>query len=119
MRALRVAKGQPELGRSPQAAVVMADMCHAGPRGGCKGLGRGLSTARVWRRTRELCHDVLTAFKKIIIKNKTNGAVSYSVDFVFKMLGFAGSAFGPAGGQGPAAVTYNAVVQSWLRKMCF
>jgi len=36
--ALGVAEGQPELGCSPQAAVVMADMYHAGPGGGCKGL---------------------------------------------------------------------------------
>lgn len=35
------------------------------------------------------------------------------------MLVFAGSAAGPAGGQGPVAVTYNALVGPWLWKMRF
>lgn len=59
-----MAKGQPELGRSPQAAAVMADVRPAGPEGGGNGDGALLARGRVWRRTRELYHDILTAFGK-------------------------------------------------------
>lgn len=38
VRTLGVAKEQLDLGRSPRAAVIMADVCPAGPQGGCKGL---------------------------------------------------------------------------------
>lgn len=62
--ALRAAKGQPELGRSPQAAAVMADVRPAGPEGGGNGDGALPARGRVWRRTRELYHDILTAFGK-------------------------------------------------------
>lgn len=68
-----------------------------------------------------LCHF------KSVLKNNNNippppaldGAVSYSVNFVFKKLGFAGSAAGPVSGRGLAAVTYNALAGPWLWKMCF
>lgn len=42
----------------------MADVRPAGPEGGGNGDGALPARGRVWRRTRELYHDILTAFGK-------------------------------------------------------
>lgn len=81
----------------------MADVRPAGPEGGGNGDGALPARGRVWRRTRELYHDILTAFGKEKNNNNPYGVVSYSV-------GFAGGVARPAGGRGPAAVMYNDLV---------